>query len=106
MKTQDLKNIIEVNLEIAKSQLKMSEGCLMRHNRVVVWEDTLLHVASNEGKPVVSSKVIATQFTEEMAAKICKEVANGAGKYPTAIGVIEYYKRFINQCEESLKELN
>ena len=101
-------NIITRNLDKAKFQLRMSEGTLMRHNKVVAFEDTLLtiQVDHSNKKYVVNNQVIATQFTEEAANKIVSEVSNGSGERPVVMSVLDYYKKQITQLEKLIESLS
>ena len=105
MKTaNDFAKVLETNLEKAKFQLKMTEGILQSHNTICVYPDTLLTITYNSTKDklIISSQIIASQWTVEAAKQICSNVTNGRGEHPIMMGVRDYYTKQVSHIEQMI----
>lgn len=103
---QELQGLVSKNIEKAKYQIEMNEGCLVSHNMVVVFPDTLLTCRLDSGNQVVvSTAIIATQYTPEDAQKIATNTQNGKGDGPIVMGVRQYYRAQVKQMTEFLESI-
>jgi hypothetical protein len=103
---KDVHSMVVANIQKAKSQLEMNEGCLVSHNSVVVFPETLLTIsisATNEAQ--VNPEIIAAQFTSETAQRIASNVQNGRGDNPIVMGVRQYYQAQIESMTELLESI-
>ena len=113
MTTQEFIQTARINAEkqlaIAKRQLEMIEcaPCIERCNSICVFPETGLTIDSDaDGRPVVSNKILATQFAPKTAKMICEQVHNGKGQYPVIMSPVEYYRLQVSLIESSIDVLN
>lgn len=103
---QKLQTEVAANIEKAKYQLEMNEGCMVSHNTVVVFPETLLTCRLHSGNEVVvNPAIIAAQFTPEGAKEVIAITKNGRGESPIAMGVCQYYRAQIKQMTEFLESI-
>ena len=108
--------------EIAKSNVeyftKEIEG--MKHysilekcNTVCYIKESAMSIACDDnGEPYMSHSIYPTQFTPEMADKICKNVSNGHGHKPMPISYkefcelrLEYDNKILSDWEHIVRKL-
>jgi hypothetical protein len=95
---KQLNDIAKANIEKLEKQLKLYEGCLLSHNTVVVFPDTLLTVNSNG----INNSVIPSLFEPERAKELSNSLTNGRGDKPTTMNFKAYYKAMIEQQQTFL----
>lgn len=106
---QDLQDSFQRDLEAVQDKLKSMREIRMLegHNTICAWPETLLTVCTNdEGHPIVSSRLFASQWTPAGAKEVIAKVKNGRGESPVAMTPMQYYTAKEAYISETIKSLN
>lgn len=110
MTKNDVIALINQRILVVEDQLRLinTGGVIELHNSICYFPDSFLtiDVDRETRKPIISGKVLATQFSPETAREICNKVTNGLGESPVVIAPKDFYEGYIKSLREQIELLN